>query len=152
MLERMFRLLTSCFLLVAGGGNLLAEAPRVLLPGQLPQDRRLGALKDLNGYFPFTPSETKEIWEERGRDLRRRILVSTGLWPMPPRTPLKAKVYGRAERDGFTVEVDTNNGTSIVRVARNRLSHRLKDKKTDDRVFEGRETLERLLVKGLEML
>ena len=104
MLERMFRLLTSCFLLVAGGGNLLAEAPRVLLPGQLPQDRRLGALKDLNGYFPFTPSETKEIWEERGRDLRRRILVSTGLWPMPPRTPLKAKVYGRAERDGFTVE------------------------------------------------
>jgi len=37
-----------------------AEAPRVLPRGQLPDDRRLGPLLDLNGYFPFTPCATRQ--------------------------------------------------------------------------------------------
>ncbi len=94
----------SWLLLVADGGSLWAQAPRVLQPKQLPHDRRLGALQDLNGYFPFTPPETREAWERRAADLRRRILVSTGLWPQPPKTPLNARLFGRIERDGFTVE------------------------------------------------
>ena len=36
-------------------GRVWAESPRVLPAGQLPQDKRLGPLKDLDGYFPFTP-------------------------------------------------------------------------------------------------
>jgi hypothetical protein len=36
--------------------------------------------------------------------VRRRVLVATGLWPMPEKTPLTAVVHGRVERDDFTVD------------------------------------------------
>ena len=41
---------------------LQANAPRVLPEGKLPHDKRLGKLQDLNGYFPFTPSKTRQEW------------------------------------------------------------------------------------------
>ncbi len=101
---RVLILLTIGLALSVAGKTVLAQPPRVLAQGQQPHDRRLGALKDLNGYFPFSPPPTKEAWEKRAGDLKRRILVSTGLWPMPEKTALEARVYGRTERDGFTVE------------------------------------------------
>ncbi len=82
----------------------LAKAPRVLEADLLPDDQRLGPLKDLNGYFPFEPSKTKEAWEKRAEQVRRRILVAAGLWPMPTKTPANAVIHGKVERDGYTVE------------------------------------------------
>src|SRR5690242_20533495 len=76
-----------------------ADVPRVLAPGTLPDDIRLQPPKDLNGYFPFTPPTSKAIWEERAAYVRRQILVSQGLWPMPTKTPLNAVIHGRIERD-----------------------------------------------------
>ncbi|MBL8817568.1 MAG: acetylxylan esterase [Planctomyces sp.] len=69
-----------------------------------PNDARLGDLKDLNGYFPFQPSETPEAWEKRREYVRRQILVASGLWPMPPRPPVNAVVHGKVQRDGYTIE------------------------------------------------
>jgi dienelactone hydrolase len=86
------------------GSVAIAAAPRVSDEGKLPDDRRLGPLKDLDGYFPFTPSKTKEAWEKRAEEVRRRILVATGLWPMPTKTPSSAVIHGKVERDGYTVE------------------------------------------------
>lgn len=63
-----------------------------------------GYLKDLNGFFPFNVPDTLEEWETRADLLRRRVLVSNGLFPLPERTPLNAVVHGKVERDGFTVE------------------------------------------------
>ncbi|MBV9125066.1 MAG: hypothetical protein JO112_17055, partial [Planctomycetes bacterium] len=84
-----------------------AESPdptRVLKPGQLPQDSRLGKPKDLNGYFPFVPPSTKEAWEKRRQELREQVLVATGLWPLPEKTPLHPVIHGKIERDGYTIE------------------------------------------------
>jgi dienelactone hydrolase len=81
-----------------------AEIPRALAPGTLPDDVRLQPLKDLNGYFPFTPPKSKAEWEPRAAYVRRQILVSQGLWPMPTKTPLNAVFHGRIERDGYTIE------------------------------------------------
>ena len=81
-----------------------ADAPRALAEGRQPKDKRLGPLKDLNGYFPFTPSATKEEWAKRAEQIRRRILVANGLWPMPTKTPANAVVHGKVDRDGYTVE------------------------------------------------
>lgn len=67
-------------------------------------DVRLGDLNDLNGYFPFQPSATPEEWERRREYVRRQILVSTGLWPMPERPTIKPTVHGRVVRDGYTVD------------------------------------------------
>ncbi len=70
----------------------------------MPKDARLGKLKDLDGYFPFTPSPTKEAWDQRAEQVRRRILVANGIWPMPEKTPTNAVIHGKVERDGYTVE------------------------------------------------
>ena len=81
-----------------------AEAPRVLPPGELPKDHRLGPLKDLNGYFPFHPCSSIDAWKVRSERLRRQLLVATGLWPMPTKTPAHAVIHGKVDRDGYTVE------------------------------------------------
>lgn len=92
---------TSWILLAA---PCFAAAPRIVPEGEKLDDPRLGELKNLDGYFPFTPSATPEAWKERAEYVRRQILVACGLWPMPTRAPLKPVIHGRVERDDFTVE------------------------------------------------
>jgi len=70
----------------------------------LAADVRLEALKDLNGYFPFTPPSDLKSWESRKAEVQRRILVSQGLWPMPTKTPLNAVIHGKVECEDYTVE------------------------------------------------
>jgi dienelactone hydrolase len=69
-----------------------------------PRDRRLGKPKDYNGYFPWTPPTDLAAWKKRRQDVREQVLVANGLWPLPHKTPLKAVVHGKIERDGYTVE------------------------------------------------
>ena len=66
-------------------------------------DPRLGPLKDLDGYFPFDPPATRDAWQARAIDVRRRILVSMGLWPMPAKTPLNPVIHGAVQREDYTV-------------------------------------------------
>lgn len=81
-----------------------AAAARALPPGQLPNDVRMQPLKDLDGYFPFTPSSSTEDWSKRSEHVRRQMLVAFGLWPMPTKTPLNPVIHGRIDRDSYTVE------------------------------------------------
>jgi dienelactone hydrolase len=95
-------LATLCILIPAA--TAIAEAPRVFPKGKLPDDLRLNPLKDLNGHFPFKVLATLKEWETRKAELRQRVLVATGLYPMPARTPLNAVIHGKMKRDGFTAE------------------------------------------------
>jgi len=96
--------------LLAGAAVLLtalsapAAAPRLFAPGVLPDDIRLQAPKDLDGYFPFTPATDKAAWAERAAYVRRQILVSQGLWPMPTKAPLQAVIHGRIDLPEYSVE------------------------------------------------
>ena len=81
-----------------------AAIPRALPAGALPNDVRLQPLKDLDGYFPFTPPKSKAEWDKRAEYVRRQILVSQGLWPMPTKTPLNAVIHGKIDRPDYTVE------------------------------------------------
>ncbi len=67
------------------------------------RDSRL-TLKDYNGYFPWTPPTNKEAWEKRRKELREQVLVANGLWPLPEKTPLKAVIHGKIDREDYTVE------------------------------------------------
>lgn len=100
------RLLLTCLPLAMLIGTVAADAsgPRALPEGSLPQDVRLGPLKDLNGYFPFIVPESREAWKRRREQLQRQVLVSQGLWPMPTRQPLEPVLHGPIEQDGYTVE------------------------------------------------
>ena len=79
-------------------------AHRVLPPGKLPADKRLEPLKDLNGFFPLQVPETTDLWRDRAERVRRQILVSQGIWPMPTKTPANAVIHGRVDRPEYTVE------------------------------------------------
>ncbi len=68
------------------------------------EDIRLQPLKDLNGYFPFNPPSSLSEWDVRKAQVKRQILVSQGLYPMPTKTPLNAVIHGKVEREGYTVE------------------------------------------------
>src|SRR6266567_7217869 len=89
---------------IAATAEAAAAAPRVLPEGKLPNDIRLEPLKDLDGYFPFAPPASKPAWEKRAERVRRQILVSQGLWPMPTRTPLNPVVHGKIDRGEYTIE------------------------------------------------
>ena len=98
----------SIYMIIAFVGTLTtvgnAAPPRILPDGQLPKDQRLEPLKDLNGYFPFQPARSPMEWRIRAERVRRQLLVSLGLWPMPMKTPLNAVVHGKIEHDDYTVE------------------------------------------------
>lgn len=48
---------------------------------------------------------TAEEWEKRRPRYREEYLYMLGLWPLPERTPLQAKITGRLDMDGYTVEM-----------------------------------------------
>lgn len=80
-----------------------AGPPRVLPPGELPADARLGELTNLNGYFPFSPPQDLSAWHRRAAFLRRQLRAATGLWPMPTRTPAHAVIHDPVDRGDYTV-------------------------------------------------
>ncbi|MHB1037619.1 MAG: acetylxylan esterase family protein [Pirellulales bacterium] len=98
------RSLAFAFLVAATTPAAWAQAVRVLPEGQLPNDKRLGELKNLDGYFPFVPPASREAWAKRAERVRRQVLVATGLWPMPEKTAPNAVIHGKIDRDDYTVE------------------------------------------------
>ncbi|NLX55943.1 MAG: acetylxylan esterase [Planctomycetaceae bacterium] len=83
---------------------LQAAPPRVLPDGAQPADVRLGPLRDLDGYFPFTVSPSREHWEARAAEVRQRLLVALGLWPEPARTPLNPVIHSPRDQGDYTIE------------------------------------------------
>ena len=86
----------AAFALAAG-----SFAANVSLP---ERDHRADSVKTLNTLRTFPAIKTKSEWEQRAQAIREQALVSCGLWPMPEKTPLKEKIFGRIEREGYSVE------------------------------------------------
>jgi hypothetical protein len=60
---------------------------------------------DVDHPWDFKPNfKDKAAWEMRADALRTQTLVAAGLWPMPEKTPLKAVIHGRIDRDEYTIE------------------------------------------------
>ena len=70
---------------------------------QTVNDTRVYQTRDVNTLYTF-PGYTKAEWMAKAAELREHILVSNGLTPMPEKTPLNAHVFGRIEREDYTVE------------------------------------------------
>ncbi|MFO0927511.1 MAG: hypothetical protein U0736_10795 [Gemmataceae bacterium] len=82
-----------------------ADSTRLFPDGTRPPDRRLTVVRTLNDKdFDLRPPATLDAWQKRRQELREQILVATGLWPLPPKTPLNPVVHGRIDRDGYSVE------------------------------------------------
>ncbi len=82
---------------------LLAAPAR---PEEKAADSRLHAkLRNLNDKdFFFRVPATKDAWLRRRQAVREQMLVATGLWPPPEKTPLKPVIHGKIDRDEYTIE------------------------------------------------
>lgn len=101
------RIVPACLSLAAClASPLLADTagPRVLPEGQRPHDSRLGDMVTLHDYHPLRPVDTAEQWKVRAQEIRRRILVGSGLWPMPQKTPLNVVIHSRKDMGDYSVE------------------------------------------------
>jgi len=75
------------------------------LAGDRTTDPRLQRQRTLNdAYHPWTPAATLAEWEQQAAAIRERVLVSTGLWPMPPKAERNAVIHGKRDRGEYTVE------------------------------------------------
>jgi hypothetical protein len=79
-------------------------AMRVFDQPQTAGDLRPEIDRGTNTLFFMTPFNDLEEWESYAAELRRRVLVACGLYPMPERTPLNAKVYDTIEHPDYIVE------------------------------------------------
>src|SRR5687768_4289684 len=69
----------------------------------LAQDARNTVLTSRT-HYKMPAFTTREAWVERAAFLRKQILSSAGLLPMPEKRPLNAQMFGKLERDGYTIE------------------------------------------------
>ena len=82
-----------------------AADPTDIYPaGEVPADSRLSELRTLNSYFPFQEIAGREEWEARRADIKRRLLVSQGLWPEPTKAPLNAVLHSTVKSADYTID------------------------------------------------
>ena len=72
-------------------------------PSQTVNDARGAAARDVNTPYTF-PNYTKAEWTEKAAALRQQIRVATGLVPTHEPTSLNAQIFGKVEREDYTVE------------------------------------------------
>jgi dienelactone hydrolase len=68
------------------------------------EDARNVNVIDGNMHFTMPVFASRQAWQARAGELRKQILASAGLLPMPAKTPLHAQVFGKLEREGYSVE------------------------------------------------
>ena len=68
------------------------------------EDRRAKTAKHTNTVFMMPEFVTVAEWEGFANVLRRRILLSSGLWPLPEKTPLNPRIFDRTQHDDYSVE------------------------------------------------
>ena len=91
----------------------LAVADVKILPdGRVPADKRLGNLKDLNGYFPLEVPATKEEWAKRADVVRKQVLSRRACGRCRPR--------GRSSRSCMVslIAMTSRSSEFILRVLR----------------------------------
>lgn len=93
-------------LLVAG--FLLIPGPSRWARGQeattVPQDTRAAVTRHLDMTYSMPEYRTREEWLARRDFLRGQILAAAGLLPAPDKCALNAQIFGRLDRDGYSIE------------------------------------------------
>ncbi|MFN0103770.1 MAG: acetylxylan esterase [Bryobacteraceae bacterium] len=62
------------------------------------------SLPNTNSHFTMPVAATRAEWEKRAAELRKQILFAAGLYPMPEKPPLNPQLFGKLERQGYTIE------------------------------------------------
>ncbi|MFP4056230.1 MAG: alpha/beta hydrolase family protein [Candidatus Brocadiia bacterium] len=91
--------------LAAACAALLAASGSRGLPEELPmRDQRPAQVRHLNQRMTMATYPSRAAWERRAAWLRDHVRTACGLLPQPPRIPLEPRVFGKLERDGYSIE------------------------------------------------
>src|ERR1700720_2626264 len=76
----------------------------VLLTLHVPnEDLRNTYIPDTHSHFTMPVYRTLDEWNARRERLRKQVLSAAGLLPMPPKTPLNPRVWGKLNRDKYSI-------------------------------------------------
>ena len=67
-------------------------------------DVRLAESRGVHTAWTLASYTSLNAWKARAAQIRRHILVVAGLYPLPEKSPLNARIFGRVERGGYSVE------------------------------------------------
>ncbi len=84
-------------------GILLALMSTSVVGAQI-QDSRNASIPDMDTHFQMPAFATREAWLQEAVFLRKQILSSAGLLPMPAKTTPHAEIFGKLERGSYSVE------------------------------------------------
>jgi len=77
----------------------------IALTVQVPAtDGRLTDIPNTDTHFTLPTYASRADWEKRAAHLRKQILSSAGLLPLPRKTPLNPQVFGKIDRPDYTIE------------------------------------------------
>lgn len=91
----------------------LLTLPMLTLAAGPTVDARLTNPPNTNTHFRMPEYKTLAEWEARKKVLREQILFWAGLDPMPERPPVRSEIFGRIEKDDYSIEkvlVETRQG------------------------------------------
>ena len=80
----------------------LAHLRALPLP-EAARDMRAERTRDTNTVFTMPRYETLANWEKTAQMLRNRILLGSGLYPLPEKTPLNARIFDEQIHDDYAV-------------------------------------------------
>ncbi len=87
----------------ASSALMAAEiVPKSPLPAK--DTRAVNSPRTLDTHRAFPAFATLADWEAHRDALRLHIQNALGLYPIPARSPLQSHLFGRVERDGYTIE------------------------------------------------
>jgi dienelactone hydrolase len=83
---------------------LLISVCAVLSAERIPEQDTRNVVFSSRTHYKMPAPSSRQAWLERAAFLRKQILASAGLLPMPEKNPLNAQVFGKLEREGYTIE------------------------------------------------
>lgn len=76
-----------------------------------------GEIATLNTPRTFPKITNLTTWQNRAEEIRAQVLASCGLWPLPEKTPLNARIFDRLERADYSIEkvvIETHPGVFLA--------------------------------------
>ena len=78
--------------------------PAAAFADQLPESDQRHTIRHTDLRYEMPEYASLEVWKRRAAFLRKQILHSAGLAPLPEKKPLNAQVFGRVQRKGCITE------------------------------------------------
>lgn len=110
IVKNIMRFVVGTIFLALLAESMLLEAAEPRIHDVVKPDRKLNDARlkkprhTRDKYHPWVPAGDPQAWETQKQRIKEQILVSNGLWPMPPSGELNPQIFGLTDRGDYTIE------------------------------------------------